>query len=253
MIPDYPTLKAMSGAIKVICHGNSITFGTGASTTAKAYPPVMAGLPPLSGSITVVNSGVAGQSIGTPDISVPSTMRGTLASAVTANLSATAINILVVNEFFNELRVNGLNADAAVQQLWTYCSEARAAADSSGKNLQIVICTTTPGGNDPSGSGQSWVDARAAAIMAANLKLRNGYRQHANYLCDIAGFAPFLEIFENGIFTPAVFAAATDSKGNALWHRSDGVADDYTHFGNFGYELLAQIVSRTMRRLRQLG
>lgn len=240
----YPRQKITSTTVKELVHANSIGAGVGASSPSFYWPAVMNTLPPLAGKgTTVLNQSIGGQSIS----NVPgytNAMTLTAPSAIDANLSATAHNVLFAHEFINELRLNGINAQAALNAFVSYCEARKAAAISANKKLSIVVCTTTPAGAAPAGEGQSWIDQRMAAIAFCNDWLRKNYRGFSDLLCDVAMCEPFRSMYQQNIWTPAAFAAAQ------VYNRSDGVANDNTHMGNAGYAILGRIGASTMTRIR---
>ncbi|MDO9313397.1 MAG: SGNH/GDSL hydrolase family protein [Burkholderiaceae bacterium] len=244
MAMTYPRAGVASSTMAVFAHGNSLTAGVGASSVGNYWPALASGLAPLLGKgITISNRGVGGQSIFVD--AGNGTMTNTAAAAIDANLVAGKINVLLVLEYTNELKANGFNAAAAHTALKNYCLARKAAAASVGKALQIIVGTCPPSGADPTGGGQTAINSRNAAMIAANALTRQQYRDYADVLWDLAEVAPFKAIFAGGVFTQAPFIAA------GVWARSDGVADDYTHFGNSGYALLAESAARAIARVRK--
>lgn len=244
---QYPRAKVASASMAILAHGNSLTAGVGASSSANYWPAQMALVAPVLGSgITPNNQGVGGQSISVD--AGAGTMASTAASAIDANLAAGKINVLIALEYTNELKPNGNNAAAAHAAMKAYCLARKAAATSAGKQLRIIVGTCPPAGADPLVNGataKARIDARNSAIIAANALTRAQYRDYADVLWDLAMEEPFKTIFANGVFTNAVFQAA------GIWAMSDGSPDDYTHFGDSGYQLMGQSAARAIARVRR--
>lgn len=244
MLLSYPRAPITSALMAARAHGNSLTAGVGASSSAAYWPAQAAGLPPLQGTgITIANSGVGGQSILVDAGS--GTMTNTAAAAVDANLVAGKRNVLMVLEYTNELKANGNDVAAAHTALKNYCLARRAAAASAGRELRIIVATCPPAGADPTGGGQTAIDARCNAMISANQLTRQRFREYADVLCDLAAYEPFRSIFAGGVFTNSVFISA------GIWARSDGQADDYTHFGDSGYLLIARAFAAAVKRVRR--
>lgn len=232
---SLPRAPVSSTQMLVHIHGNSLGAGAGASAPSKWWPAVMSTLPPLAGkSVTVRNRSVGGMSFLATDGSTPSSMMTTAPSEIDAALSSTALNVLFVHEFINELRVNGRNATAAFNACVQYCQARRTAASNAGKKLAIVICTTTPTASDSGGLGQDYINSRMNALIQCNAWIREQYRSFADVLCDVAAYAPFQGLYDGGVWTPAVFSAA------GVYNRSDGGTNDWAHLGDSGYAILAE-------------
>jgi hypothetical protein len=245
MIRRYPRAPVSSSALKIIVHANSLGFGAGTSSTNKRWPSVMNTLAPLAGKgISISNVSVAGMGIVTN--SGAGTMTATAPSSVDPLLDPAKLNVLFIHEFINELKGNSNNVNAAMSAWAAYCQARRTAAANAGAKLFIVTMTTTPAGAAPAGQGQSWVDARMAAIRGCNESMRRNYRGYADLLIDMAAVEPFASMYAANVWTPAAFQAS------GLWAMSDGSADDYTHFGDSGYALMAAVAARAIPRIRKV-
>ena len=245
MIRTYPRLVPSATSLRAIAHGNSLTAGTGSSAFEMWWTSQMKNYAPmLNSGASVYNRGVGGQSIKVD--AGWGTMLNTGASAIDATLSATQRNVLMVLEYTNELKANGFNAAAAHDAMAEYCAARRAAAASAGKDLYIIVGTCPPAGGDPTGGGQTAIDARNNAMIATNALTRANYRDYADQLWDLAGEPVFAEIFANGDFSADVFINAK------IWNRSDGVAIDKTHFGDSGYALIGKSAARAIARVRRI-
>lgn len=247
MLHFYPRQRWANGTMKVIVHANSIGAGTGSSNMAtKAYPPRLKVYAPVLGTdIVVENRSVAGQSIITKG-TAPSTLVATMSTAVVPNLATDRPNLVIVHELVNELVQNSNNVSTAVNGLWTYCDNLKAAAASAGAKVQILLLTVEAGRAGTQTDAQ--ILARNNAAKACNVRLRNEFRQHADYLCDMARHWPWSAIEAGGDYSAAVFAAY-NSQTN-LWTKSDGTAIDYLHYGDVGYDYRAQLIARALMRVR---
>jgi len=232
-------LRPTSATVNVVCHGNSLTIGIGASSAAACWPAVMAGLFPLQGTgITPINAGVSGQTISVSGGNGDMTNTGP--TAVDAQLVAGRTNILFALEFTNELGLNGVSA-AAAYAAWKACLLARkAAAAAAGKTLKIFTMTCPPAYTTYPVDNTTYNNA----IRTVNAQMRLDYRSYSDKLVDLAAWIPQMAaIFAAGTYTQAEFIAA------GIWSRSDAVANDYTHFGDSGYALIAGQGANALRSL----
>jgi hypothetical protein len=187
----------------------------------------------LTPGVTMVNTGIGGQSI--------TAMIGNAATAVDAHLDATKLNILFGQEFGNEMASNGRNAVAAHDKWVTYCNARRAAAAAAGKRLYIITV-----GLHPTGAAATYADtlARVASVKAANALIRANYRDYCDQFIDLGEFSPFKELFAGGSFLEADFQAC------GMYSRNDGVALDRVHMGNAGHLLVGSIAAHALKRVR---
>lgn len=242
MIPRYPRFKLAAADVQIIVHANSVGAGVGASAPSKWWPAVANTKAPLAGlGITTTNRSVPGMGIVTN--SGASTMTVTAPTSVDPLFDPDKLNVLVIHEFINELKGNGFNATAAITAWRNYCAARRAAAEAAGARLFIITMTTTPAGAAPAGEGQSWVDSRMAAIVQCNDMMRRDFRDYADALCDVAAYPPFAAMYQAGDWTPAAFSAS----GMYDMHNS---ADDWTHLGDAGYEVMATAAAAAYQRIR---
>lgn len=223
--------------MKIIAHGNSLVQGTGngASGSSASWPAVMNTLAPLAGAgVTVLNRGVGGQGITQMLTSAP--------TAVDANLDTTKLNVLMAWEFTNEVRTNGYNIQLAMEKWSQYCNERRAAAATAGARLFIVTMTCIPAA---SASTQADRNARARAMNAVNVAMRANYRSYADAILDIGAIEPFATLFQNDVWTQAVFDAVPE------YLRSDNGVVDSVHLGDAGYARVAAAAARAVLRVRK--
>lgn len=236
----YPRFKYGASLFKVVCDGNSLTFGTGSNGSTGRWPDQAFLLPPVAGfSVTPVNIAVAGQAILTLGTG-PSTMSGRAAANLYPQFATDRLNILCATEFTNEVKFNGADAVAAWAAMKAYCLAAKAQATSAGAKLAIIIGTVPPALY--SAVPQAQVDAQNAALNAANNLVRRDYRQAgADAVADVAAAPVFANLFASGVFTTASFAAT-------------GAYDptDYVHFTDTGYGLYwAPVFAQAFKRVRK--
>lgn len=235
-----------SSSVQCIGHGNSLTLGTG-STTGNRWTDQIQNLAPLSGTgIAPANNGVGGQRIFFANNGFVD-MINTGPTAVDALLSSTKTTILFAWEGTNELGANGNDPVAAYAAWRTYCLNRKSRAAALGKALKIISVTCNPY------AGLSNTDAayniKNQAVRAFNDLLRAGYHEHSDYLCDIANYADFGAInaaaaANGGVYTQAML------KTSPVFVRSDGTADDWVHYGNYGYGIVAAGFAETLKLVR---
>lgn len=224
----YP--RAPVSSLKIICHGNSHVAGEGAASTSLRWTNRMSALTP---GVTMVNSGVGGQSI--------TAMISNAATAVDAHLDTSKLNVLFAQEFGNEMASNGRNAVAAHDKWVTYCNARHAAANAAGAKLYIITV-----GLHPTGAAATYADtlARVASVQAANSLIRANYRDYCDQFIDLAEFSPFKELFAGGSYHEADFLAS------GMYSRDDGTALDRVHMGNAGHALVGSIAAQALKRVR---
>lgn len=230
----YPRAPITSSAMKIICHGNSHVAGEGASSTATRWTSILGTESPVSGTgVTIINSGIGGQSI--------TAMLGNAATAVDAQLDAGKLNVLIGQEFGNEMAANGRDAAAAHAKWVTYCNARRAAAVAQGKRLYIITV-----GLHPTGAAATPAEtlARIQSVQAANVLIRANFRSYCDQFIDLAAFEPFASLFAGGDYTVSAFQAS------GMYSRDDGVALDRVHMGNAGHALVGRIVAQALRKVR---
>ena len=227
----YPRAPLTSAAVKIICHGNSHVAGEGAASTSLRWTDRMVALTP---GITMVNTGVGGQSI--------TAMIGNASTAVDAHLDATKLNILFAQEFGNEMAANGRDAAAAHAKWVTYCDARRAAASAAGKRLYIITV-----GLHPTGAATTYAGtlARVASVQAANALIRANWRNYCDQFVDLGEFAPFKALFDGGSYHEADFLAC------GMYSRDDGTPLDRVHMGNAGHARVGQIMAQALKRVRR--
>lgn len=238
MIRGYPRYKFAASSFVLICDGNSLTAGVGASGSSAYWPAVANSLSPTAGlGVTPTNVAVAGQGIATIDGGGPaSSMTSRGAAQVDANLVSAKMNILAAWEFTNEVKYLAGDAATAHANMKAYCLARRAAAASAGKTLRIVVATAIPAlyGSQTQGTINAW----NAALQTANTLMRQQFRSYADVLCDIAGYAPFAGLFAAGDFTATPFDATGVYSG------------DRVHLNDAGYLLVGRAFARAFARVR---
>lgn len=224
-----PVVRFATGTVKVTCDGNSLTAGSGATTTAKRYPNVLATLEPLASASTPVgNLGIGGQT------SADMMAR----SDVTAAFDSGKTNILLAWEITNSLYL-GRTAQQAVDDLLTYVSTVKAS-----QAWRVAVMTVVPRYQRRNADGsfnQSAVDAYNAVIDDANTKLRAQYKGVADLLIELR---PAGSPFDMANYLPATFDAA----GMYIQESVDG-GTIRTHLNDSGYAAVAQTVAAALRRM----
>lgn len=226
-----PYVRYTTGATAVLCDGNSLTAGQGASSSANYYPAVLAGLAPLAaGSIPVANIGVGGQTA-----AQMTSTRGD----VTAAFAAGKTNVLVAWELTNSLYF-GRTAQQAVDDLLAYV-EAVIADNSAWK---VAVVTAIPRYQKRAADGtfnDAAVTAYNAEIDAANALLRAQWRGVAKMLVD-------LRTGDSGFNFSTYGSSVFDATGLYVNESADG-GTVRVHCSNAGYAEVARVVARDLRRM----
>lgn len=221
-----PFIRYGSG-VKICCDGNSLTESHGSGTP---YPTQLAALAPLNGLVTVVNTGISGQ-----------TTQNMIDSAadVEAAYDATKTNILVCMEGTNSI-YNGRTAAQAASDMGNYIA-ARLAAQPARK---IILLTCTPrqlGVSDADNAVQN------AIIDAYNVILRSNYLAYgAKLLVDLRQPGSPWSAANFPDYTTATFNA---SAAGGWWAAAEVGTGGLTHFSTTGYGAMAQMVATALRRL----
>lgn len=217
----------------VVCLGNSLTFGEGASGLGFKWPFVIGTLPPLAGTgIAPINAGVEGDTI--------DNMIARLGSVLSPHLNSGRTTYLLLQEFTNQLPQNALSTTNAQARWLTLIASARSlAAGVAGAVLKVITMTTTPALISSAYEGVNDV-AFNVAVNVTNAWQRANWRTWADGIADEAGLQVFQPLLSAGTYTQAEFHAA------GIWQRSDGVAEDDIHFGNTGYGLLAGVAGAAL-------
>lgn len=174
-LPGYVELEAIRGLnapvavpgisrrTRIVCAGNSVTYGTGAATgSLGAYPQQLQDLlRDTYGLYEVINVGVGGAT--TQDVidAFDSTVQPEYRPGY-------GRNILIFFEFRNEIG-GGLSAAQAFAQTQALCELA-----ASRSNWEIWVCTAPP-----------TAEAYQSTIDDANTLLRAGYSSFADVLVDL--------------------------------------------------------------------
>ena len=164
----------LAGAV-VVCDGNSLTYGQGASNPATtSYPAVLDGLTGF-GTATIYNLGISAQE--TQD------MIDDAAAQVDPLFNGSVKNILVAWEVGNDIYYNGSVANS-ITRFWQYCDARRAA----GFIVVVVNCpprdNSTPAGDNPTQYN--------IKLSQANAALAAEYKSHASALVDLAADSRFV-------------------------------------------------------------
>lgn len=226
---SYPRAPITSSAMNILAHGNSLTAGTGTSSSATRWTDVAQGLL----GVSVSNQGVGGQSI--------QAMRTSATTVIDPSLVSGKLNVLVAWEFTNEVSTNGRDAAAAHAQWVSYCNERRAAAAAANKKLYIVTVGLIPAA---AGATTTITNERMAAMIAANSLLRANYRDYSDQFVDLAATDPWKSLYAGGDWSATAFDAI------GIYHRSDGTADDRVHMGDSGYAIVGQVIAQALKRVR---
>lgn len=236
---NFPRQRITSATVKIICHGNSHTAGEGASSTSTRWTAMMQTFMPLAGTgVTVINSGIPGQST--------SEMIDNAPTAVDAHLDPTKLNILFGQEGGNEMAANGRNATAAHTKWVQYCNARRAAAAAANARLVIITIGIHP---TAAGATEAITNQRMAANILYNQLLRANYRKYCDLLLDMESHEPFLTLKNNGDWSEAAFDAT--GMYNQLTD-GDGTANDRVHLGNTGHRREGQAAAHAISRVRAL-
>jgi lysophospholipase L1-like esterase len=233
----YPRYKYAASSFVVICDGNSLTAGVGASSAATYWPTQAVALAPITGfGVTPINVAVAGQGIATVGSGgAATTMAGRAAVEVDARLVAGKHNILTAWDYTNEVKYLSGDGVQAHANMMAYCLARRAAA--AGKTLRIIVVTTIPA--IYAAQTQPTINTWNAGLATANELTRQNYRQYADVLADLAGNITFATLFANGVYTASPFIAT------GLY------SSDNVHLNDAGYAVVAQIMANAMKRVRR--
>lgn len=228
----------------VICHGNSLTVGTGAPA-GQDYVTQLNGMAPLAGSgLAAANKGVGGQSI-----NIPSAPGGDMMTSGPSNVDALLVagktNVLIAWEGTNQLVNGGANAATAAAAMQAYVAARLAAASTAGKKLRVLLLTMPPGYSVAQGAASN--DANALlwnqAADAYNNALRANYKAWgAHGLADIPLLIPGMKALLDKV-----------RAGNAVtlgdFGSSGLYAADNLHLVAATYTLIAQAVANALRRM----
>lgn len=210
-------LRYRSGQANIVCDGNSLAAGTGATVS---YPSALAGLSPLAENSTpVVN-------IGIPSQTAADMQSGTidLASAHATGKQ----NILVAWELTNSIYF-GRTPTQAVDDLMSYIATAKTLKSWN----SVIVVNTIP--RYQTTSGGATAAQYNTYLLEANVLLAQRYREQATILVDLrASGSPFA--FSD--FAQATFTAS------GLYNA------DNIHCNNAGYLVVAQYVAQALRRVR---
>lgn len=222
-----PFLK-FDSSVKIICDGNSLTAGYAASLP---YPQQMAALPPFNGNVTVVNTGISGQST--------QAMRADT-SDVGAAYDNSKTMVLVAWEGTNSLAFGG-TARASADELALYVLGMMTLHP----NLRIVLPTLIPRQRGTSEADD--IDFNINKIDAYNTILRaEALQWGAKAVCDLRQPGSPWSAANFPDYTRATFAA---SAAQGWW--AAGEDDAHIHCADKGYGSAAAQIGATVRRLKR--
>lgn len=229
-----PRAPVTAARMNIMGQGNSLMFGAGSSGQSMRWLSQAAAMEPiLSSGITIRNAGVNGQTI--------QQMRASAPAAIDAYLDPTKINVVVFQEFTNELTGNGGFSTSAHNQLKGWCQDRRTAAATAGATLRLMICTAVPFGNASTGTANTM----NAAAIAVNGLIRSQFRDYADVIVDLAAEQPFAAMVAANVWAPSAFQA------QSVYTRSDTGLNDLVHFGDSGYAVFANAFIQALKRVRR--
>jgi lysophospholipase L1-like esterase len=207
---------------KVICEGNSLVFGYGASA-GHAMPQQLQLLLPPGGSV-VTNLGVGGSTF--KDL----TSMTARASAVDAMYEAGKQHVLLIWEGTNSIWNNATYSGADVGR---QCADYVAARKAAMPGVKIVLLTTIPRYNVSPQYGSD--------LIAPNNKLVDYDSYLKKYWRDMGAHA-VIDVRASGVFSyPGTQNMAASMKP---------YISDPTHLNDAGYGLIAQYCATALRHLR---
>lgn len=200
--------------LNVVCHGNSLTFGTG-QTAGTDYPTQLAAL--LRSGDTVSNQGFA--SYTTADLSAGSGLAGAFETVVTPNRSTRKTNVLIFWEIRNHLRSfvlasNSNPPQAAHDAAVTYIAAARAL-------------------------GWYVINATIIATLTTSVSVANINACNALVRADLCGAHALLDLEVN-----AAFNANGGAQTNTTYFQGDQI-----HITTAGAALVAALAKTALQNL----
>lgn len=164
------TTPPISSDKKIVCDGNSLTFGANYSAGSdSSYPKKMQVLLPTS---LVINEGTNGAT--TQD------MIDQYSANIAPKYSADSTSILVAWEVNNQVYFIGYPIDSAKNKLRRYCEWGRTTG------YKVIVCTPVHfgfAGNNPAGHDSAYYNRQIDTI---NTWLRSNYTDFADKLVDFA-------------------------------------------------------------------
>jgi lysophospholipase L1-like esterase len=159
---------------QVVCDGDSLTYGVGATHGSSDYPTVMTGL--LNSSVWSVggNLGVSGQPVG-PASQNPSMLYAAAQSSGIDSLydAGKAANVCLCWGGNNDIRL-GADAPTVLGRLQSYCASRRAAG------WKVLVFTILPC------TGSGYASGFEAIRNALNISLRATWHTFCDGLVDVA-------------------------------------------------------------------
>ncbi|MER9829158.1 SGNH/GDSL hydrolase family protein [Mesorhizobium sp. M0134] len=157
----------------VVCDGNSLTFGTNSTAGTGDYPYVLSGLLTADAKKNALkNTGIAGQTsqmmMNAADVDVWLGVR-----------AVSGKKVLLCWEILNDMRVNSVSAQDAINNLRAYCYARRQAGWE-----KIIVINQIPTG--AGGYAGTWGAGSPATV---NALLASQYAQFADALVDLSGIA----------------------------------------------------------------
>lgn len=224
IMSSRPLVRYTAALTNVVCNGDSLTSGQGASSSAMAYPKQMQLLSPINNQLVVTNTGIGGTNANTWINDH---------SAIDAAYVAGKVNVLTIDLGTNGVGfTNQSGIDEAVR-IGTLCAALLAVHP----DWKIGVCTTIPRGI---GATQADRNSFNSALESLNAYLKANYKaMGAKILIDMRDpGSPFA--FTD--YLPETF------NSTGLW--ASGESDtDRTHLNDSGYAAKAAIVAAAIRRM----
>jgi len=168
-----PSTISLTNAV-LVCDGNSLTQGTGASNPATTSYPALLDADAAFSTVTTYNLGVAAQE--TQD------MIDDAASQVDPLYNGAVDNILVAWEVGNDIFYNG-SVSGALSRFWSYCDARRAV----GFKVIVINCPPRDQSTD-FGDNSAQFNTK---LESANTQLAAEWMSHADGFVDLAGDSRF--------------------------------------------------------------
>lgn len=164
------TTPPISSDKKIVCDGNSLTFGANYSAGSdSSYPKKLQVLLPTS---LVINDGTNGATI--------QDMLDQYSANIAPKYTADSTSILVAWEGNNQVYFIGYPIDSAKNKIRRYCEWGRTTG------YKVIVCTPVHfgfAGNNPSGHDSAYYNRQIDTI---NTWLRSSYTDFADKLVDFA-------------------------------------------------------------------
>jgi lysophospholipase L1-like esterase len=158
----------------IVCDGNSLTQGTGASNPATTSYPARIDASAGFETATIYNLGVSGQTT--------QQMIDDAVGQVNPLYNASVSNVLIAWEVGNDLYYNG-NVSAAMSRFWSYCDARRAVG------FKVIVVTCPPRDQATTfGDNSAQYNTK---LNEANALILSDYTSHADGVVDLASDSRF--------------------------------------------------------------